>query len=330
MTLFHRILKLTVLFAVFACCGALPANSQQPDPAHGQQPKPVIIDTAAQPKVFAEGTVSSPFGEWATSFTPDGKTVFFCRGASYWTICYSKNVNGQWTRPVVAPFSGKYNDTDPFVSPDGKRIVFVSNRPLNAGEESPQKNYHLWYTDHLSGDQWSTPTHIDTPVNLQGSNNYAPSVSSSGTLFFCSRGREGNKGMAGYCAKWLGDHYDRPQQLILLGGEEVQDPFTAPDESYVVFLSGKDLYYCPKQGNGWGPAQKLAPQVNNGDPNSSPYVSRDGKTLYYTSSRVKGFYKRDMKARPLDFDGVEKESQSVFNSEGNILMISIHLPATPK
>jgi Tol biopolymer transport system component len=292
----------------------------------GQASQPNIVDTAARPKVFAEGAVSSPYSEWATSFAPDGNTVYFSRGAIYWTICYSKLVDGKWGRPVVAAFSGKYNDTDPFVSPDGKRMFFISNRPYRAGEEKPQKNYHIWYVDHVSGDEWSAPKHADAPVSLEGSNNYAPSVSSTGTLFFCSRGREGNAGMASYSARWLGDHYDKPQKLALLGKEDMQDPFIAPDESYMVFLSGNDLYYCSKNGSGWGVSQKLGPQVNNGDGNSSPYVSRDGKTLYYSSSRVQGFYKRNIKSKPLNYDELEAENKSIFNSEGNILMIPVNIP----
>jgi len=285
-----------------------------------------IIDTASRPKVFAEGAVSSPYSEWATSFSPDGKTVYFSRGAVYWTVCYSRFENGKWGRPVVAAFSGKYNDTDPFVSPDGKRMFFVSNRPVDPKQEKPQKNYHLWYVDHISGDEWSAPKHVDAPVNIDGSNCYAPSVSSAGTLFFCARNREGNTGMGGYSARWLGDHYEKPKQLILLGKEDVQDPFTAPDESYIVFLSGNDLYYCAKSGDGWAPAQKLGPQVNNGDGNSSPYVSHDGKMLYYSSNRIQGFYKRNVKGKPLNYDQLEAENQSVFNSQGNILVIPVNLP----
>ena len=292
----------------------------------GQASQPNIVDTAARPKVFAAGVVSSPYSEWATSFAPDGNTVYFSRGAIYWTICYSKLVDGKWGRPVVAAFSGKYNDTDPFVSPDGKRMFFISNRPYKAGEEKPQKNYHIWYVDHVSGDEWSAPKHVDAPVSLEGSNNYAPSVSSAGTLFFCSRGREGNAGMASYSARWLGDHYDKPQKLSLLGKEDMQDPFIAPDESYMIFLSGNDLYYCPKNGSEWGVSQKLGPQVNNGDGNSSPYVSRDGKTLYYSSNRVQGFYKRNIKSKPLNYDELEAENKSIFNSEGNILVIPVNIP----
>jgi hypothetical protein len=322
MKFLNRNLKIAAFAIGITCCIILPARSQTSVSN--------IIDTASRPKIFAPEVVSSPFTEWATSFAPGEQTVYFCRAGSYWTICYSKYADGKWGRPVVVAFSGKYNDTDPFVSPDGKKIFFISNRPVSSGVDMPQKHYHIWYVDHISGAEWSTPKHVDAPVNLDTSNNYAPSVSSSGTLYFCSRGRDGNKGMCGYSAKWLGDHYDQPRQLVLLGKEDIQDPFTAPDESYVVFLSGNDIYYCPKAGSEWGTAQKLGPEVNNGDSNSSPYVSRDGKMLYYSSGRVKGFYKRDFKGKPLNYDQLEAETQSIFNSDGNILMIPVNIPGNSK
>lgn len=291
---------------------------------HAQQQQ--LIDTAARPKLFAEGTVSTPYVEWSTSFSPDGNTVYFSRGAIYWTICYSKFAKGKWNRPAVAAFSGKYNDTDPFVSPDGKRLFFISNRPFEPGQQKPLRFYHIWYVDHTTGDEWSEPKHVDGAVNLDGLSNYAPSVSNAGTLYFCSRDRENNKGMASYSAKWLGDHYEKPALLPLNGKDESQDPFIAPDESYIMFLSGNDIYYCGKDGDTWQPAQKLGPQVNNGDSNSSPYISRDGKIMYYTSSRIQGFYKRNLKNKPLNYDQVEAENNSPFNSQGNILMIPVNLP----
>lgn len=309
-------LKQFALFFTLACASGLGASAQN------------IVDTAARPKVFAQGVASTPNDEWATSFMPDGKTVFFSQGGMYWTICYAKMVDGQWAKPNVINFSGKWNDTDPFVSPDGGRMFFISNRPVDtaANQSKYSKNYHIWYSDHLSGDKWSEPRHLDAPVNINGSNNYAPSVSSSGTLCFCSRGREGHDGMASYYAKWLGDHYDTPKQFMINGKEDMQDPFIAPDESYLVFLSGNDILISYHHGSGWSAPEKLGPQVNSGDSNSSPYVSRDGKMLYYTSTRVKGFYKRDLKGPALNYDGLVSEMNTIFNGRGNILVIPVNIP----
>jgi hypothetical protein len=71
----------------------------------------------------------------------------------------------------------------------------------------------------------------------------------------------------------------------------------------------------------------LGPQVNDGSPIYDPTVSPDGKTLYFTSTRIGGFYKRDAKNLPMDYDGLLKEMNGIFNGRGNIFMIPIHVPA---
>jgi len=162
-------------------------------------------------------------------------------------------------------------------------------------------------------------------VNIDSSSNYGPSVSVRGTLYWCARDRQRDKGMQGYYSVWLGDHFDQPKLLQIAGVDAIQDPFIAPDEKYLVFLSGNDLYIAFRQGEGWAAAQKLGDQVNNGDGNSSPCVSHDGKTLYYSSGRIKGMYERD-KVHALNYDQLEKENDGYFNGFDNILMIPIRLP----
>jgi Tol biopolymer transport system component len=245
-----------------------------------------IIDTGARPVVFLQDGVSVPNDESSPTFMPGGNTVYL---ADNNTIFFSKLVNGKWTKPKTASFSGQWNDWDPFISPDGKRLVFVSNRPLEGmPQDKPQKNSQLWYAEHLSGDKWSKPRHLDAPVNLDGFNDYAPSISSSGTLCFCSRGRDGHKGMGAYYTKWLGDHYDKPKLLALNGDNDLFDPFIAPDESYIIFASNSNLYFSYHHGNEWTPGQKLGPQVNNGNTNGGPSVSPDGKMLYYSEDHAPG------------------------------------------
>src|SRR5665213_1041907 len=101
-----------------------------------------IIDSNARPLVFTQEGVAAPNDESAPAFMPDGKTVYL---ADKQAICFSKMVNGKWGKLVVAPFSGQWKDWDPTLSPDGKRLVFVSNRPLEGiPQDKPQKNAQLW------------------------------------------------------------------------------------------------------------------------------------------------------------------------------------------
>src|ERR1700754_4661622 len=91
-----------------------------------------IAQTSPQPRVFEPGLISD--GSYTTSaeFTPDGNTVYFLRGSpdfSYWTIYESHKLKGQWSKPIVASFSGEYSDADPCVTADNKHLFFVSQRP---------------------------------------------------------------------------------------------------------------------------------------------------------------------------------------------------------
>jgi Tol biopolymer transport system component len=251
---------------------------------NGQPPS--IIDSNARPAVFTQEGVTLPNDESSPTFTPDVRTVYL---ADSNRIYVSKKVKGKWTKPQVVSFSGQWQDWDPTLSPDGKRLIFVSNRPLDGmPQNKPQKNNQLWYVDLLPGDTWSKPLHFDAPVNLDGFNDYGPSISVSGTICFCSRGRDGNKGMGGYYTKWLGDHYDKPQLLALNGSNDIFDPFIAPDESYIIFGSSGNLYISYHHGNEWSVGQKLSAQVNNGNFNGGPYVSPDGKMLYYAQDHAPG------------------------------------------
>jgi Tol biopolymer transport system component len=246
-----------------------------------------IVPAGAKPEVFTQQGVDSTNNQSVAAFLPDGKTAYLADGM---TIYFTKKVNGKWTKPVLASFSGHWKDWDPTLRPDGKRLIFVSNRPVDtaADQGKPQKNHHLWYADRISGDKWTEPKHFDAPVNLPGFNDYGPSVSGKGTVCFCSRNRDGHKGMGGYAAKLVNGHYEKPELLALNGDNEIYDPFIAPDERYIIFVSNNELYISYRKGEGWTQGEKLGPEVNNGNGNFDPYVSPDGKTLYYSQDKAPG------------------------------------------
>jgi WD40-like Beta Propeller Repeat len=51
--------------------------------------------------------------------------------------------NGQWSRPEIAPFSGRYMDADPYVTSDGKQLFFISNRPVDPKSEQLNDNFDI-------------------------------------------------------------------------------------------------------------------------------------------------------------------------------------------
>src|SRR5580693_8600531 len=97
------------------------------------------------PQIFAPGVVSGPANDGSPAFSPDGHTIFFTRSTANWgVIVESHHVDGHWTQPTLAPFSGEWPDSSPAMSPDGSYLVFESNRPKipltsrpNEGEPIP-------------------------------------------------------------------------------------------------------------------------------------------------------------------------------------------------
>lgn len=286
-----------------------------------------ILDSNAVVLPFAPGIIDTGLDEMAPSFSPDNKTVYFLMGSVIPTICVSQNVGGQWQKPEVASFSGKWSDFDPALSPDGKKLFFSSNRPLpGAPDTVPNKFFEIWMVESSGNGKWGAPKHLEAPVNTGNESNYAPSVDAAGTLYVCSKGREGHDGVESFYCKWSKDHYEQAQVLAIPGVSHLHDPFIAANGSYVVIYSGHDFFVSFFKKGAWSMAQRLGPPVSVGDDIICPYVSHDGKLLYFSTNRIDGFYKRDMKKPILNFDQLVNESNGVFNGRTNILMVPVNLP----
>ncbi|WP_431209484.1 TolB family protein [Puia sp. P3] len=143
-------------------------------------------------------------------------------------------------------------------------------------------------------------------------------------LLFPRRDQQGKA--RSFYVRPLGDHYGQPQPLLLNGDEEVSDPYISPDESYIIFVGGNDLFISYRHDNTWTKGQPLHLHNNDGSSIYDPTVAPDGKTLYFTSNRIAGYYKRDPKSLPLDYDGLLKEMNGIFNGKGNIFMVPLHIP----
>lgn len=77
-----------------------------------------------------------------------GDTVYFTRmlpDNRTGVILSSHLRGGIWSMPALAPFSGSYSDVDPFITPDGSRLFFSSNRPVSGTEPAP--SYDIWMAD---------------------------------------------------------------------------------------------------------------------------------------------------------------------------------------
>jgi Tol biopolymer transport system component len=289
------------------------------------------------PALVGAGIISTEDDEYGQTFSPDGKTCFFTKRSpsTLWSnvivICYSVWKNGTWSEPEIAPFSGKYKDFNPTLSPDGSKLFFISNR-TDSVKKTPDTD--IWMVTKTAGG-WSAPMNVGAPVNSAGWE-WDCSVARDGTLYFSSTGSNGNFDL--YCSRWIDGKYQPPERLseVINSPNNESDPFIAEDESFLLFSSQgrddttpagegasagyprSDLYISFRKNGQWTPAQNLGPTVNSPAEESSPSVSHDGKTFYFTSER--NFISLPMKT-PLTYLFLEKHLRSTGNGLGDIYEI---------
>ena len=284
--------------------------------------------TLSEPTLFAEGVISTGDFDSHPAFAPDGKTVYFDRSTptfNLWTILVSRFERGKWSTPEVAPFSGQYSDADPFITYDGARFYFISNRPV-AGKTVPDLD--IWVMEKTAAG-WSKPKNVEAPINSPGSEWY-PTVAANGTIYFGSD-RQGGKGRTDiYRSRPVDGKYAAAENL----GEAINtqfnefEPLIAPDESFLIFMGGGrpdgrggfDLYISYNRSGAWTKPVNLGDKINSVGNEYSPTISPDGKYFFWTSTR--GFADKLLEKR-LDYQELMDRLRSPRNGLGDIYQIDI-------
>jgi Tol biopolymer transport system component len=245
------------------------------------------------PTIFAPGVISGPAHDGSPSFMPDGKTLFFTRsGSSAGTIMESHLVDGHWTTPEIAPFSGQWNDQHAAVAPDGSYLIFVSTRPVTGITE---RVAHIWRTDRTASG-WTTPQHLSAAVNL-GPRIFAPSIAADGTIYFLSIGT--SHAFQLYRSRSVRGVMQPAEKLSFSSPATMDvDPEIAPDQSFLVFASAgrrtkddpKEHLYMVRDNHGtWGPVTPIrydGDDANGSSSDNEPSLNHAGDTLYFSSDRT--------------------------------------------
>ncbi|WP_290790464.1 TolB family protein [Flavihumibacter sp. UBA7668] len=280
------------------------------------------------PVIFGEGTISSKDFEFNAAFTQDNKTVFFTKALlPDWrkmTIVFSELKGNKWGKPKLASFSGQYKDADPVITADGKKIIFISDRP------SPLKNkptdYNLWFVEKIKN-EWSEPQLLEGGFYKETPSPLYPSIANNGNLYYCS---STNTDSDIYVTKLKDGKYGEPVKLDFNSPLHRDiDPAVAPDESFIIFTSltrkgygAADLWISFNLGEKWSEPVNLGKTINSFDKEGQAAISRNGKKLYFTSSRNKlsNFSESGKKMNQKVF---KDEFNSIFNGLPNIWEVDI-------
>jgi Tol biopolymer transport system component len=285
--------------ALLAGCTADPgAPTAEPSPdsqSAGPSAEPSGTPVPATPSVLAEGVISTEAEEYRISFSPDGETAYFGRGTGFFpqtrqaTIMETRLVEGEWSEPTVAPFSGTYPDLDPWVAPDGESIYFSSIRPIADVDRS---DVELFRVDRV-GDGWSEPVHmaaLGSELDELGA-----SVTADGSIWFASDRPGGAGGWDLYTATSTGGEFAEPEPVQALNSSVWEfNPAIDAGGTTLIFTSilreGAsglgDLYVSTRAGDAWSDPRPLP--LNSGADEYHASLSPDGTRLYFVRRGANG------------------------------------------
>jgi len=281
------------------------------------------------PTLFQTGIISTGLAERDFALSPDETELFYTIQSPlgyFQTIVYMrKDSKGVWCNPQIAPFAGNYSDLEPAFSPDGKRLLFSSNRPVSGDKV---KDFDIWYVEK-KGEEWSAiPQNMGTPVNTEA-NEFYPSLTKSGNLYFTASYKNGIGREDIYVATLTEGKYKQPVALDTAVNSQVDEfnAFVSPDEDFILFTSygrkddmgRSDLYISQKDQSGnWQPAKHI-PMLNSNRIDYCPFVSFDRKKMFFTSERN---ILKQVFDKKVTFEALEKTFKSPQNGSGDIYWIS--------
>ncbi len=295
-----RPLNTTFLFLFILMFGIICTQDEVSDfpelkgPYLGQKPP------GNRAEIFAPGIISTGLHDDAgPAFNRDGTEIFFrIAGKPYGIIATMKQVNGTWTKPDLAPFSGRYPDGGAEFSFDEKSVYFGSRRPTGEKGE-PQKTSDIWVVDKNELG-YGTPAKLGPVINTEEKDEYFASIAASGNLYFNRRTRiDGRINFETFCSKSINGEFSEPEKIELRVDPQYMTfgGVVDPDEKYMILsitdkedsYGDEDLYVCFHEEDGtWTDPINLGEGVNSKQTDWMPRITRDGKYMFFVSWRYDG------------------------------------------
>jgi len=253
-------------------------------PYLGQEPP------GTQAKVFAPNFISTEEYEFGSVFNKKGDEFYYgvdLGGRN--VIRFSSLVGNIWTKPKTILSHERYGYNDPFLSPDEQRLYFISNQALD-GQGDP-KDIDIWYVERKA-DGWSSPINAGPHINSENEEYYI-SFTNEGTLFFASDKNQSHHDI--YYSEFLDGKFQEAVKLSDAINTEAYeaDVFADPEGKYLIFCAQReeglgrgDLYISFRgEDNKWSPSINMGATINTSGHELCPFVTHDGKYLFYTSNQ---------------------------------------------
>ena len=179
--------------------------------------------------------INTPSNEGTSSFTADGKTMYFTRchsevGDSYCKIYRSELSESGWSKPEEAfRMKPKVLYRDPVLIENDSVLIFTSNDQIGVG------GHDLYYSLLIEDGIWSEPELMPTYLNTTGQERFPTWDQESKTLYYSSDHFTGLGGLDIFKTKLREDgSWSKPENLL--------PPFNSSEDDYgLVFVAEEYL-----------------------------------------------------------------------------------------
>lgn len=196
--------------------------------------------------------VNTKYHEASVTFSPDNKTMYFTRnnygkklkrdknGVNHLKMYMSKKVDGEWTEAVELPFnSDDYSTGHPALSPDGKKLYFVSDMPGSIGDSD------IFVVDVLEDGLFSSPKNLGPEINTEQKEMFP--FFNGKKLYFSSNGHVGLGGLDVFEAA-----YDSEKGFQKVKNLGIPINSNKDDFSYIINEETQKGYFASNRDGGKG------------------------------------------------------------------------------
>ncbi len=201
------------------------------------------------------------------------------------------------------PIDSDASEYCPLITSNESIMIFTYRGPKSKGGKQKLKgkkkdgsdNIELYFEDifmskKINDTTWSEPMQIDNLNTML--HDAAVSLNSDGTQLFIYRNMGYGKGDL-YLSTLINNTFSKPIYQAGLNSPEWEGSACfIPNQNKIIFASerkggygGKDLYTAEKlKNNVWGNIKNLGPVINSKYDEDAPFVTADGKILFYSSN----------------------------------------------
>ncbi len=198
------------------------------------------------------------------------------------------------------PVNTAADEFRPMVSPDFLQLYFI--RLENEGASA--------YQSTASHNQWEKVSAFLLPGGSPALKFQFSGISGDGKTMILESGK--GKGDL-YFADWENGKWSEPEPFSGNSPKSKESSASlSADGKLLFFVSDRsgnpDIWYCQKNGKGWGKPQRAGAEINSAQAEESPWLDADGQYLYFSSKGHEGLGGFDVFKVPFTKKGLKPEN----------------------